>query len=66
MEAVTDLQIKQLAECFLVAGNPFLNRKEHADNDHMKSSTSDPDILTNIDEESVQWVTFCMQFGNNY
>jgi MoaA/NifB/PqqE/SkfB family radical SAM enzyme len=52
MEAVKDLQIKQLAECFLVAGNPFLNRKEHADNDHMISATSDSDILTNIDEEN--------------
>ena len=52
MEAVKDLQIKQLAECFETAGNPFINREEHADEDeHILNATSDPDIPININEE---------------
>ena len=41
MEAVKDLQINQLAECFMIAGNPFLNREEHTDDDNMSSMKSD-------------------------
>jgi hypothetical protein len=53
MEAVKDLQIKQLAECFITGGNPFINREEHADNDdNMSSMTSDQDILATISEEN--------------
>ena len=51
MEAVKDLQIKQLAECFMTAGNPFLNGDKYADADNMSSMSSDQDILTNIDAE---------------
>ena len=42
MEAVKDLQIKQLTECFMTAGNPFLNRDKYANGQN---------ILTNIDDE---------------
>jgi KRAB domain-containing zinc finger protein len=52
MEAVKDLKIKQLAECFMTAGNPFSNREEHAaDDDNMSSMTPDKDISKNIDNE---------------
>jgi hypothetical protein len=43
MEAVNDLQIKVY---------PFFNREEHAEDVKMSSTTSDPDILTTIDEEN--------------
>ena len=49
MEAVKDLQIKQLAECFMTPGNPFLDRDEHDDN--MSSMTSVQEISQNIDNE---------------
>jgi hypothetical protein len=52
MEAIKDLQIKQLAECFMTAGNPFVNREEHTDADNMSTMTSDQDILTNIGNEN--------------
>jgi hypothetical protein len=51
MEAVKDLQIKQLAEYFMTGGNPFLNREEHADDDNMSSMISDQDISQIIDND---------------
>jgi hypothetical protein len=51
MEAVTDLQIKQLAEYFMTGGNPFINREEHDDDDNMSSMTSDQDISQIIDND---------------
>jgi hypothetical protein len=51
MEAAKDLQIKQLAECFMTAGNPFLKGDKYADADNMSSMSSDQDILTNIVKE---------------
>jgi hypothetical protein len=51
MEAVKDLQIKQLAEYFMTGGNPFLNREEHADDDNMSSMTSGQDISQIIDND---------------
>ena len=51
MEAVEDLQVKQLAECFMTAGNPFLNRNEQVD-DNMSNITIDPDILANSNLEN--------------
>jgi hypothetical protein len=52
MEAVTDLQIKQLTECFMTAGNPFINREEPDGDDNMSSTICDQNILTNIDAEN--------------
>jgi hypothetical protein len=46
MEDVKDLQ---LAECFMTAGNPFLTRNEHFD-DNMSNITFDHDIPATIDE----------------
>jgi hypothetical protein len=51
MEAVKDLQIKQLAEYFMTGGNPFLNREEHEDDDNMSSMTSGQDISQIIDND---------------
>ena len=51
MEAVKDLQIKQLTEYFMTAGNLFLNREEHPDNDNMYSMTSGQDISQNINND---------------
>ena len=51
MEAVKDLQIKQLAECFLTPGNPFVNGEEYFDDDddeNMTSMISDEDVSKNI------------------
>jgi hypothetical protein len=50
MDAVKDLQIKQLAECFMT-GNPFLNREEDATDHIISSTTTDPDIHANINDE---------------
>ena len=35
MEAVKDLEIKQLAEDLVTAGKPFTDREEHPDNDNI-------------------------------
>ena len=59
MEAVKDLQIKQLTEYFMTAGNPFLNRDEHSD-DNISGITSE----TNIDEENVNNTRSCGETGS--
>ena len=41
MEAVKDLEIKQLAEDLMTAGKPFTNREEHPDNDNIMTSVDD-------------------------
>ena len=48
MEAVKDLQIKQLTECLMTPGYPFLNREEHDADDNMPITTSDQDMSQNI------------------
>ena len=48
MEAVKDLEIKQLAEDLMTAGNPFTNI-EDPDNDNIPCIIIGPDTLTNID-----------------
>jgi hypothetical protein len=52
MEAVKDLQLKQLAECFMTSGIPFVNGGKYAEEDNMASMTSDQDKLANIDDEN--------------
>jgi hypothetical protein len=52
MEAVKDLEIKQLTECFMTAGNPFVDIEEHTDDENMSSMTSDQDISQIIDNDN--------------
>ena len=52
MEAVKDLEIKQLAEDLMTAGKPFTNREEHPDNDNIPCIIIDPDILTSVDDKN--------------
>merc|ERR1719318_132371 len=56
MEAVKDLEIKQLVECFMTPGNPFSNREEKTDDDNMSSIINDayeantPSISSTVDQ----------------